>query len=81
MALGSGRWYFLPYFSVFPFKLTEFLFFTFLCSSRIYNMEIFTIFDEYFFGTSENKRLEQFSKIRNTLDNLNLNNDIEKNFC
>ena len=59
-------------------KLTEFLFFTFLCSPRIYNMEIFTIFDEYFFGTSENKRLEQFSKIRNTLDNLNLNNDIEK---
>lgn len=44
-------------------------------------MEIFTIFDEYFFGTSENKRLEQFSKIRNTLDNLNLNNDIEKNLC
>ena len=45
-------------------KLTEFLFFTFLLSPHINDVEIFTIMDEYTFGTKQNKELEQFSKFR-----------------
>lgn len=59
-------------------QLTEFLYFTFLLSPLINDMEIFTIMDEYFLGTEKNKEFEQFSKVVNTLNNLILNEDIEK---
>lgn len=59
-------------------KLTEFLFFTFLLSPHINDVEIFTIMDEYTFGTKQNKELEQFSKFINALNNTMLNKDIKK---
>ena len=59
-------------------KLTEFLFFTFLLSPYINDVEIFTIMDEYTFGTKQNKELEQFSKCINALNNTMLNKDIKK---
>lgn len=59
-------------------KLTEFLFFTFLLSPHINDVEIFTIMDEYTFGTKQNKELEQFSKCINALNNTMLNKDIKK---
>ncbi len=59
-------------------KLTEFLFFTFLLSPHINDVEIFTIMDEYTFGTKQNKELEQFSKFINALNNTVLNKDIKK---
>lgn len=59
-------------------KLTEFLYFTFLLSPNINNVEIFTIMDEYTFGTKQNEELEQFSKCINALNNTMLNEDIKK---
>lgn len=59
-------------------ELTEFLFFTFLLSPHINDVEIFTIMDEYTFGTEQNKELEQFSKCINALNNTMLNKDIKK---
>ena len=59
-------------------ELTEFLFFTFLLSPHINDVEIFTIMDEYTFGTEQNKELEQFSKFINALNNTMLNKDIKK---
>lgn len=65
--------------------LTEFIYFKFLLSPQFNSINIFGIFDDYFFGTSQSNELEQFSKLENTLNKLQENtlnklqmdNDIE----
>ena len=57
--------------------LTEFIYFKFLLSPQFNSINIFGIFDDYFFGTSQSNELEQFSKLENTLNKLQMDNDIE----
>jgi hypothetical protein len=57
-------------------KLTEFLYFVFLLSPEIDEIEIFKILEEYIFGSKQNRELEQYSKINNTFNSFMLNDDI-----
>lgn len=61
-------------------KLVEFIYFKFLLTPAFNSINIFDIFDDYFFGISQKSELEQFSKLQNTLNKLQMDRDIESIF-